>query len=465
MSPSQVCAQYRKEQAIANRTVFTRVHIGAAVMGKCIGFGPGPYAQVEALEQLLQDQNPANWHDTITKHQQLAAAERVQQLAASRPALLCALRRQQQLAAFDGSVDQHQLAAADADIAACLQTEMAQQKLAESASETRPAFTHSTCEATGDHEVSELTVEVQKKQLLQELAASASETRAALTDSTSEATADHQVSELTAVMQAATAQDNITAIASSTIGSHEDYADAEDSSDLTSEAASGGSDDFSLDTSHSSIVQSAPPLTRADIDMVTQEAVKTSNCAYGIQAEREMIKEFDDAAQQAQQAQHAQQRNYSWYKMGAPDVLPLGEHSGITFELGCQIDRALCHSRSSTAVPVEFKNRRHRFPFKLPAHECVQVQAQLQLCNAPMALLVERLQLAGEPVCQDHQILRQDRRWDRKLLPALHNFLAVFAVLATQQQELDLYFSKRACGQHHQHLKDLIRQQAVQARG
>ena len=145
--------------------------------------------------------------------------------------------------------------------------------------------------------------------------------------------------------------------------------------------------------------------------------------------------------------------------MGTPDNLQLGKHAGIEFEIGCQVDKALCHG--STAIPVEVKNRVGSIPAVPPMHELVQVQAQLQLCNTPMGILYERLQHSdGTVSSQHHELWRDDWWWHQELLPALHSFLAVFARLATQQESLELYFRKRAIGQHHRLFQELLWEQA-----
>ena len=221
--------------------------------------------------------------------------------------------------------------------------------------------------------------------------------------------------------------------------------------------------DSATDSASISDAESVPPLTQADVQLLLAYARQTSNCAFGVQAEHDTMRYLNSVAQQAQ---HAQQGGYSWHNMGAPDNLPLGEHAGIRFELGCQIDRGLCHSRKSSAIPVEFKNRRNYFPPGLPMHEIVQVQAQLQLSKAPMGILVERLQLPGGAVwCQWHEIWRNDMWWGSVILPYLHAFLAVFARLATEQTELDTYVSMRKNGQHHHYLRDLVQQQFYAAFG
>lgn len=480
LSPSDFAAKQRQERAIANRTAFTHVHIGAALLGKCVGFGPHPHAQTEALEKLLQSQNPANWNATVAKSQQLADAERVQQLAANRPELLCALQHQQQLAAFDTLPDaQQQQTAAVASIQACLTEALAKQKSAESLSASRATAVASTVNASAEMPASTSTAATEVATAATEVMPAATEVVPAATEvapaaaefepaatevataATQAATAatlnddvNCQAQELVAELQTMPSEDSnvdISDVSSSSAIDVQAY--TEDSCAGMSDTASSSNDIPSESEADDVLVQSVPSLTKADVDMVVQYAKQISNCAYGIQAERDMIKEFE---LQAQQAQHAQQRNYDWYKMGAPDEMPLGNYAGIDFELGCQIDRALCHSQSSKAIPVEFKNRREHFPPTIPEHEYAQVQAQLQLCNAPMGLLVERLQLAdGSVVCQEHQIFRQDRWWQRKILPSLHRFLTVFAMLATQQEQLDLYFSKRATGQHHRYLRSI----------
>lgn len=459
-SPEQVCADYRRAQAIALGTVQASMVIGAALVGKCAGFGPHPHAQTSALERLLEQQNPANWLATLAKHDQLSAEEQVRQLAASRPELHSVLQQQQELALCNVLPQANQrYMAAFTDVQAYVDRTSAEQSQAEadvfqaaleaaSATEIQPASAAtSNLEATDDVPLSINSSEVETA-----TAAIAAAVEAELSEYLIQQLFTAEPSPDAATESIATDTDSWEPL----MGATESIAtDADSWEQMTCSSSMDSTVDTEPDVA---MFAPAAPLTQLQLQMILELTMHRINCAYGIQAEADMIREFE-MSQHAQQAQHGQRGVYTWHKMGAPDNQPIGQYASIAFELGCQIDRALCHSHSSVAIPVECKNRRERFSIKLPAHERIQVQAQLQLCNAERGMLVERLQYAdGNAEYREHEIRRDTKWWQRKVMPALRRFLVVFARMATQQEELDLYFQKRACGQHHEYVKKLVKQ-------
>lgn len=477
-SPEKVWAMHRREQAIANAIVLTHMHIGAGLVGKCAGFGPQK-AQTEALEWLLSQQNPANWDATIAKHQQVAEKEQVQQCMAQHcPAMISKLQHLEQLAAVQvlPEAKQHHMAAI-ADIKACLAITLGQQQAAELAQAASEAHAAELVQAASEAPAAEAYVSATAISAQTATAANnKAEASATAVQRAVAAVVEGQVSHgeaanaivnavysslewghVTQTLQLLESELSGPVWSALTTGSAE--------TDTLEQATVNSSVDGAADSQTESIAsEPVPLLTKADVQMVLKYAQRMSNCAYGVQAEHDHIKEL--ATQQAQQAQHAQDQNYTWHKMGAPDNRELGvEYCGLTFEVGCQLDRGLLQKGSNKAIPVELKNRTERFAQQIPGHERVQVQAQIQLCDAPMAVLVERLVLPdGSVQCVEHEIRRDDFWWERKVLPALYRFLAVFAKLATQQEELDIYVSKRASQQHHKYLKDLIKQQAMTTR-
>ena len=461
-SPEQVCADYRRAQAIALRTVQTSMVIGAALVGKCAGFGPHPHAQTRALERLLEQQNPAHWLATLAKHNQLPPEEQVQQLAASRPELHSFLQQQQDLALCNVLPQANQrYMAALTDVQAYVDRMSAEQSQAEAdvlqaALNTASAVATEAQPASAATSSLEATVDVP-------LSINSSEVETAT--AAIAAAADAELSEYL-IQQLFTAEQSPDAATKSIATDMDSWEPLMGATESTATDTDSW-EQMTCSSSMDSIVDSEPdaamflpaaPFTQLQLQMILAIAMHRNNCAYGIQAEADMIREFE-LSQHAQQAQHGQRGVYTWHKMGAPDNQPIGQYSSIAFELGCQIDRALCQSHSSVAIPVECKNRRERFSIKLPAHERVQVQAQLQLCNAERGMLVERLQYAdGNAECREHEIRRDTKWWQRKVMPALRRFLVVFARMATQQEELDIYFQKRACGQHHEYVKKLVKQ-------
>ena len=478
---------HRREQAIANAVVLTHMHIGAGLVGKCAGFGPHK-AQTEALEWLFSHHNPANWEATIAKHQQIAEAEQVQQLMAQHcPAMLPKLQHLEQLAAIQvlPEAKQHHMAAI-ADIKACLAITLEQQHAAELALAASTAHAAELAQAPSDAHAAEVVqaaseahaaeAPVVAKAISAQTADEANnppEATAAALQKTTAAVDEGQILQAEAVAAidpalSTLAQDvqTLQLLESELSGPVwsllTTLSASESESDTWEQATTSSSMDFSIDSqTETAASEPMPFLTKADAQMVMNMVQRMSNCSYGVQAEHDHIGELEQ-----QPAQHAQQQNYTWHKMGAPDNKELGvEYFGLTFELGCQVDRGLLQKGSNKAIPVELKNRTERFARQIPGHERVQVQAQIQLCDAPMAVLVERLVLPdGSGQSVEHEIWRDDFWWERKVLPALYRFLAVFAKLATQQEELDIYVSKRASQQHHKYLKDLIKQQAMTTR-
>lgn len=525
-SPEKVWADRMQAQAVASGTVVTRLHIGASLLGRCIGVCPYPGAQAQALETLLQQQNPANWEAGLAKHKQISIAQQVQQLARTHcPDLQQHLPQLQQITAFEVLPEakmQHE--AVLADIKACMLNRMADQaaavqlhaqreaELVSAAENTATAVAAASAVAAEEGEFTEpkaKQVHADYAEILAQ-AATASALAEALTACGVEenilpgsASAAGKVAEDIAGIQAAghtsvstrdaTTEDSQPEAAAAAMSSAEtaltagdiqgsaDIADMSlpDSSSadaleiLESEElvdlhhADGSLSDGSVDLlteaqsrreeEAGNASEQLQPLTQAVVQTVMRLLQECSNSAYGRQAEHAMIQELESKPQQAQHAQHG---NSTWHKMGAPDHQELGVYSGISFELGCQVDRALYDPQSGKAIPVELKNRVNRFPARLQEHEHVQVQTQLQLCNAPMGVLVERLWLPdGSSQDQRHEIVRDDRQWHNDIMPALHKFMAVVAKLATEQNELDMYLSKRVMNQHHSYLQHLLRQQ------
>lgn len=473
-SPEKVWAKQRRAQAVALGTIVTRLHIGAALLGSCTGFCPYPGAQAKALEILLQQQNPARWEAGLAKHKQIAVEQQVQQVVSTCcPDLQQHLLKLQQVTAF-GVLPEAKLKHEEAlaDVKACIKKRMAEQEAPAkpsaqpktelgSAAVAAPAVAAATAAA--------LVAAAKPASTPASAPPAAPETvlAAALEAAPAPSAAAAKEAELTefevAEEQAEHALPTQAAAACSladafTPGGAQDNLLPE--STYAAETVAQSSRDTTIaDEATSDTPQQLQLLTKADVQLVLDFAKQSSNCAYGRQAEHTMVHDFELAAQQAQPVQ---QGSYSWYKMGAPDNQELGVYSGISFELGCQVDCALASPQSGKAIPVEFKNRVHHFPARLPEHERVQVQAQLQLCNAPTGILVERLQLSdGTVLCQWHEVVRNDQQWQDRIMPALHTFMAVVARLATEQEDLDLYLSKRSSNQHHSYLKQLLRQQAV----
>ena len=537
------------------------MHIGASLLGKCIGVCPYSDAQVKALETLLQQHNPANWAASLAKQKQLAVEQQVRRLAETCcPDLQQHLPQLQQVTAFEVLPEARQRhGAVLADIKASLEKTMAEQAataevnaqreaaaaaaavaaaavaataaaVAAAAAEAEPKtgevradcaemLTQATEEVNAQYEAATAAATIAAAAAAEKAEPTTEEVHADYAEMLAQAATAYALAEaLTAcgaddgiLPETAFAADRVAAIiAGIQAASHtptpslgaltadseaaafssaesamtdadmqisagitaqclpefssadvletpqpdelinlqfEDAALSDDSSDMLTEAPSS--------EGSSSEPQQSHLLTTADMQLVMDYARESSNCAYGRQAEHAMIQEFE------LKAQHEQQGNYTWHKMGAPEYQELGVYNGITFELGCQVDRALCNLWRKEAIPVEFKNRKDRFPAKLAEHECVQVQAQLQLCDAPMGVLVERLQLPNDKVeCRWHEIVRDDRQWHDDIMPALHKFMAVVARMATVQDELNMYVSKRASNQHRSYLRQLLRQQA-----
>ena len=532
-SPEKVWAKQRQAQAVASGTVATRLHIGASLLGKCIGVCPFPGAQAEALETLLQQQNPANWEAGLAKHRQIAMEQRVQQLArVCCPGLQQPLHHLLQVTAFEvlpeaqlqheavvqacfdvckkrladqaATVKLHAQVEADLVAAAATAVPKAAATAVAAAAATTVAAAATAAEESGATEALAGDGHVDCAEMLAQAACGALEGM-----SPESVLAAAKVAEVVEGIQAAshttvptpdaTAEDSQPEAAATAMASAETAmtdADVQGSADITAmslsdlstanapkavepeelvdhhhanRSLSDGSADLLTDAQSSEEEEAgnAPErlqlFTKADMQLVSRYVQECSNSAYGRQAEHAMIQHFD---REAQQAQHAQQGNHTWHKMGAPDHQELGVHGGISFELGCQIDRALYNPQSGKPIPVEFKNRVNRFPARLREHERIQVQAQLQLCNVPMGVLVERLQLPdGSSQDQWHDIVRDDRQWHDEVMPALCKFMAVVARLATEQDELEMYLSKRVSNQHHSYLKDLLRQQADCASG
>lgn len=554
-SPAQIAAENRQAQAAARGTIATCMHVGASLLGKCIGASPHPDAQAKALETLLQQQNPANWTASLAKQKQVAVEQQVRRLAETCcPDLQQHLPQLQQVTAFEVLPEARQRhEAVLADIKASLEKTMADQAATAEVNARREAAATaaavSAAAAAEEAEPETEEVHAHNAEMLTQAAtvednaqceAAAAAVSAAVSAAAAEeaepktgevqadfaemlesAAAAHALAEaLTAcgaqdgsLPELAFAADKVAAViagiqaashtlalslGATTEGSQPEAAamspaetamtDMQVSAGITAECLpelsstnflgtpqpedlidqhfadatlSDDSSDLLTRAQSSENIRSEPKplqfLTKADMQLVMDYARESSNCAYGRQAEHAMIQEFELKAQQAQHAQHG---NYTWHKMGAPEYQELGVYNGITCELGCQVDRALCNLWRKEAIPVEFKNRKDRFPAKLLEHERVQVQAQLQLCDAPMGVLVERLQLPnGKFDCRWHELVRDDRQWYDDIMPALHKFMAVVANMATVQDELDMYLSKRASNQHHSYLRHLLRQQ------
>ena len=515
-SPEKVAAKRRQAQAVASGTVATRLHIGASLLGKCIGVCPYPGAQAEALETLLQQQNPANWEASLAKHKQVTMEQQVQRLAATCcPDLQQPLHQLQQVTAFEVLPEarpQHEAVlqacvdvckkrmadqAAIKELRAPVEADLvlaaaAAANAAEEGASTDPpaeevyadcakmlvqaATAHALAEAlpacgAQDGILPESVSAADKVAKVIAGIQAARDTAAPIPDATAEdlqpeaATMAMTSAETGTDMQGLEDVTNMSLLDSSSANALESIEPGEliDLHDADGSLSNGSVDQLTeAQPSDEEEIGNAPEqlqlFTKADMQLFLDYVKECSNSAYGRQAEHAMVQDFE---REAQQAQHLQQGNYTWHKMGAPDHQDLGVHSGISFELGCQIDRALCDAQSGKAIPVEFKNRVNQFSARLQMHERVQVQAQLQLCNAPMGVLIECLRLPdGNVLRQWHDIIRDDQQWHAEVMPALHKFMAVVARLATEQDELDVYLRKRALNQHHSYLKHLLRRQA-----
>lgn len=464
-SPQRVCAKHRHAAALARGHILTKVHIGASQLGKCVGLSPYPDAQTNAFEELLKAQNAARWAGAVSRHQQIAEHEQVQQLLLQQGAEVRQSWAQlQQVSAFDTQREAkmaHQ--AALADFQACLVNAAAQQQadadktalLQAAAAEDAVKTDSNPADADGAARVA-IAAEDNGEAAALLLEAASSIADLPLADACSEATvSSHDAPALAADKQASEQEVFFVIPTSSEAGWLEGELPESDDSARSEPSVS----EMSYETSTEPAMEPIPALTPADVQLISKCAQEISRCAYGQQAEHAMIMEFE--AQQAQQAQHAdsaQQGNFTWCNMGAPESWNLGEYSGICFELGCQVDRAHLHPKTGKAIPVEFKNRTTHFPHSIPLHELVQVQAQLQLLDAPMGYLLERLEVTGrEPQLKWHEVLRDDYWWQDELMPALQAFLTILARVATEEKELEMYMSQRADDQHRQYLRRLMK--------
>ena len=60
---------------------------------------------------------------------------------------------------------------------------------------------------------------------------------------------------------------------------------------------------------------------------------------------------------------------------------------------------------------------------------------------------------------EQHTIYRDDLWWDEEIMPALQGFLKVFARIAADETQLDLYLIAHKNQRHESYLKRLVRQQ------
>ena len=101
-SPQMVCARDRQTRARQLGAVNTCVVIGASKVGKCAGFSPYLSAQVQAVEHLLEHQNPARFARLLQQHRCTSEEQQVQQLVSSKaPELQPHLDRAAQLGKFE----------------------------------------------------------------------------------------------------------------------------------------------------------------------------------------------------------------------------------------------------------------------------------------------------------------------------------------------------------------------------
>ena len=105
-SPQRVCAKDRQTRARQLGTVNMCVVIGASKVGKCAGFSPYLDAQVQAVEHLLEHQNPARFARLLQQHRCTSEEQQVQQLVSSKaPELQPHLDRAAQLGKFENCPD------------------------------------------------------------------------------------------------------------------------------------------------------------------------------------------------------------------------------------------------------------------------------------------------------------------------------------------------------------------------
>lgn len=97
-----MCARDRQTRAQQLGAVNTCVVIGASQIEKCAGFSPNLDAQVQAVEHLLEHQNPARFARLLQQHRWTSEEQQVQQLVSSKaPELQPHLDRAAELGKFE----------------------------------------------------------------------------------------------------------------------------------------------------------------------------------------------------------------------------------------------------------------------------------------------------------------------------------------------------------------------------
>ncbi len=461
-----------------------RIVIGASKVGNCAGLSSHRYAQTEALESLLKKHNPARYTAAFNKHSCISDEERAQLIIQKAPQLQVPFAAVQQLGGFEDMVDSRhirhlvhaQMSAAlaeTAEQAAVNNRDQAAEaahkdhelRIASAAAaaaaarcvldalllqfETMTAQTAAQTEAQPEAQIEahpEAQTEAWSDCALLTDAVAEAQTDNATSAASDKSATEHSHDSDMALPSAPLDEDSMSAVeqlvsATSDLSESEYLADSEQSSCSASQPDSSGSE----------VSGSLPAITEDDIKFLHQITNKKCNTAYGMHAERPTARELNNKAA-------AQFGKQLWFKMGAPDNRPLGSFGGVDFELGCQIDGALL--QGSSAVPTEVKNRTTRFPRYLPKQELVQVQCQLQLSEATKGLLIERLDHGNGLVeMEQHTIYRDDSWWDEEIMPALHAFLKVFASMAVDETQLDLYLIARKDKRHGRYLNYLVRQQ------
>ncbi|KAL3160230.1 hypothetical protein ABBQ32_010985 [Trebouxia sp. C0010 RCD-2024] len=424
--------------------------IGAGQLGKYAGFSCYPEAQAEAFEDLMQQHDPAGWQAALACQSQLTEAQKAQRTIQQLPELVQA--KYHSAMQLTGSRFEHmphakqQCSTAhqslESDLLRLRNTKDISQRsesacaLGQSDSSSAEAFAGSIAATTTLETDSTDSEEAPASYLEPSEAASTATDEAALHLASSQAAStasEDAASQLAASEATSTASD----LSLSTLNT-----DTADDAAVTSNSTSGGSSP-----------QSGASYTQADIDQVLSYLTQQTYTAYGVPTERDAVRELDS------EAGLAQEHGWEWHKMGAPDNVHIGTYYGIDFELDCQVDGALV--KNQKAAPAEIKNRMHRFRNQLPEQELVQVQCQLQLCEAQQGVLIERLETNGVAQARWHSIHRDDQYWNTRVLPHLHAFVQVFAGMATESGgfQLSSYLDARREGRHQSFLQKLVLQQ------
>lgn len=440
--------------------------IGAGQLGKYAGFSCYPEAQAEAFEDLMQQHDPAGWQAALARQSQFTEAQKAQRTIQKLPEPVQA--RYQSAMQLTGGRFEHmphakqQCSTAhqslESDLLRLRNTKDGSQSgesacaLGQSDDSSAEAPAGSTATTTTLETDSADSEEVAASYLAPPEAASSVTDEAASHIAPSQAAStasDDAASQLAALETASTTSDD----PASQLAASEATCTASDMSLSTVNTDTEDEEVTSDSVSGSSPSQSGASYTQADIDQVLSYLTQQKNTAYGIPAERDAIRELDS------EAGLAQNDGWEWHKMGAPDNVHIGTYYGIEFELGCQVDRALV--KNQRAFPAEIKNRMHHFRNQLPEQELVQVQCQLQLCEASQGVLIERLETEGVAQARWHKIRRDDQYWNTRVMPHLHAFVQVFASMATESGGLQLstYFDARREGRHHSFLQKLVLQQ------